>query len=536
MGRRTARPTPGRFTTPERRGSGAAGAHPRASARGKAAAGAGEERGASAVRPGWRFACSLSLWALVTYLAIVLPIDRLLPRINVWYVGGALILLSLALLHRALGSLLLRRPDADDLAKNVTLFSAMSLICLLALEVAFTVYGNLNPEFRIDQARVLETRVGDTQTWVGELMPTPYFLPERHVWLYKPGQTVQAAVYGEHYYPALLKHPLLRDSVLELRTLDFQIDAYGLRNREGPAGARLFTLGDSFCLGFGAPQSAVFSERMQAALGEPVYNMGVAATSPTQQVELLDHLLTTHPAAFRPEHLLWLVFEGNDLDESVTLASPLPAASKTLGEIFAHTLVGDVARIPAILREQSAIRLLTSGRLALRDFGARDEGENHYELDGSTLAYPLYRSPKFGPRLFRRAYLENATQPASAVLEHPNRERFDAAFERMQTLAASNGFQVTVVSVPTDARLYKDAFDDMPPITQEPHFIRHVEQLAQRAGFEHVDLNALLAPFAENELLYYRDDTHWNERGHQVVADLLTRHLTGTGAAVARQP
>jgi hypothetical protein len=366
-------------------------------------------------------------------------------------------------------------------------------------------------------------------------MPTLYYLRDRHIWLHKPGQFKQAAVYGEHYYPALLKHALLKDSVLELRNVDYQIDAYGLRNRESPAGAKTFALGDSFCFGFGVPQDAIFTERMQAAMGERVYNLGMVATSPTQQVELMDHLLTTHPDSIRPERLLWLIFEGNDLEESVTLASPVPSESKSLGEIFERTIVGNVARIPSLLREQSVIRLMSSGHITLKGFGA-GAAANHYQLDGSTLAYPLYHSPKFGPRLFRQAYLDEATKPESFVLDHPNLPRFNAAFRKMQGLATEHGFEVTVVIIPTEARLYKDAFDDMPAITEEPHFIRYVEKLSDSLGFDHLDLNALLQPHAEQELLYYRDDTHWNERGHQVVAGLLATHLSAPGVARASTP
>ena len=150
---------------------------------------------------------------------------------------------------------------------------------------------------------------------------------------------------------------------------------------------------------------------------------------------------------------------------------------------------------------------------------------NHYQLEGSTLAYPLYHSPQFGYRLFRQAYLDVATQPASFFLNHPNRRSFDAAFRRMQALSEQHGFQVTVVTVPTAGRLYKDAYEDLPAITEEPHFIRYVDQLADGLGFEHLDLDALLRPYAEHELLFYRDDTHWNERGHEIVAQLLTRHV-----------
>jgi hypothetical protein len=91
----------------------------------------------------------------------------------------------------------------------------------------------------------------------------------------------------------------------------------------------------------------------------------------------------------------------------------------------------------------------------------------------------------------------------------------------MKALAQEHGFDVTVVIIPTDVRLYKDYLEDLPSVTKEPHFINYVKELSQKTGFKHLDLNELLAPYAEKEMIYYRDDTHWNERGHEIVAKIL---------------
>jgi GTPase Era involved in 16S rRNA processing len=48
-----------------------------------------------------------------------------------------------------------------------------------------------------------------------------------------------------------------------------------------------------------------------------------------------------------------------------------------------------------------------------------------------------------------------------------------------------------------------------------------VADLSARQGFQTVDLLTLMKPYADKELLYFRDDDHLNERGNQVVADLI---------------
>lgn len=51
----------------------------------------------------------------------------------------------------------------------------------------------------------------------------------------------------------------------------------------------------------------------------------------------------------------------------------------------------------------------------------------------------------------------------------------------------------------------------------EPHFIHYVEDLSHQTGFDVVNLYHDLQPYAERELLYFRDDDHLNERGSEIV-------------------
>jgi hypothetical protein len=45
-------------------------------------------------------------------------------------------------------------------------------------------------------------------------------------------------------------------------------------------------------------------------------------------------------------------------------------------------------------------------------------------------------------------------------------------------------------------------------------------------GFETLNLFPLMQPYADKELLYLRDDDHWNARGNEVVAEVIARQLT----------
>lgn len=56
--------------------------------------------------------------------------------------------------------------------------------------------------------------------------------------------------------------------------------------------------------------------------------------------------------------------------------------------------------------------------------------------------------------------------------------------------------------------------------------------LASRQGFDTVNLVRELRPFVQ-EMLYYRDDRHWNERGNAVPAQLLRNVLLGPPSSPA---
>ena len=252
--------------------------------------------------------------------------------------------------------------------------------------------------------------------------------PRVTLWVYKPAQIRSGETYGELYYPDLLKHQVLREEVLQLRHIDFMIDQYGLRNATPPSESDVFVLGDSFAFGYHMTQSSTFPSLLKSRLGKPVYNMGVSGISPFQEYLILDYFLKTNPDAFKPRDLLWLIFEGNDLEDTYaeTRDEALPVPRSTFRDKVLTTLAS-VARLPMYVREQSVVRRLAIGEVSI---GNGKEMDQHYRLDGETIAFPLYHSARFGYKLFRQAYIDDATMPESYVLNHPNRPHLDKTFDQ----------------------------------------------------------------------------------------------------------
>ncbi len=369
-------------------------------------------------------------------------------------------------------------------------------------------------------------RSSDPHLWHGELFPRQYYPTSRNFFLYKPDVRLSADTYGEYYTAPMQRSPTLRDSVLGLHHLAYHIGPDGLRELEPLTGSRVFALGDSYALGYSTDEGKTWTDRLGATLGEPVYNMGLSSTGPRPQLELLAYMLEHNRDSMTVRDLLWMIYEGNDLENSYAELRPATESpGGGSGALLDGTLPGWLAELPGRIKAQSAVRRLLRGELVLGRRGRSSSAGGVRRIDGVTLATPLYHSPRWGYMLFNPDDVERATKPLAYVQGHPNRPRLDRTFRDMRALAERQGFRVTVILAPTAARLYGADFEGFPTPSSEPWFLHHVGDLARSVGFEVVDLSQLMRPAAARELLYYRDDHHWNERGNEVAAQLIAEAL-----------
>ncbi|MCZ2076446.1 MAG: hypothetical protein LC130_15780 [Bryobacterales bacterium] len=472
----------------------------------------------------WVLFAALAIWCLVAYLVIVLPLDEnLFPALNRWPVAITLAPFSLGAVFTLVNAVHRKTPLLSiGHLKNIALLSIVTLCCFVTIDLLFKIQTNVAAgAITPDQVRSAQL---DGYLWDSELHPRVFFPTKESFYLYKPNSVMEGYSYGAFYSSNLLNSPLLAKSVLELRHVTFAVNKYGLRETHDPAGAAIFALGDSFCFGQHVEQDAGWVEKLQSILGETVINLGISGSSPRQQYLALNYLLRKYPEAFKPQHLLWMIFEGNDLEDGYGNLH-VPLQSSRIGAVLGGTVIETFARIPGQLREESVLRLLMMGKLKVGGVAAKPSKQNHHYVEGQRLQHPLYYSSRFGYRLFEPTYMVRAALPESYVINHPHRKALDETFHQMRELSRRAGFRVTVLLVPSGARLYNGHFDDMPPVSPEPYFLNYVQRLCSSMGFASADLHALLQPYAEKELLYQRDDSHWNERGNAVVAELVARQI-----------
>jgi hypothetical protein len=455
-----------------------------------------------------------------TYVALVFLLGRSMGPI---YVGPDVIALSMFVVAAAFylffRSMIARGAGGTVLRASVAVFFTVG--SLFVADVFYSLYLNSRA---LDKPVLRESRLHDPAVVVGELVPPFYFPTDANFRLHKPGVSVHGAHYGEYYSPELRASPTLA-ALFEPHALTITIDGHGLRNTIPIGQADIFALGDSFTIGWALDVRDSWVGRLEAELGQSIYNLGIAGASPKQELELLKYMFRVNGDSIHVARLLWMIYEGNDLVDSYADRTPSPSAEpQTWGTLVEGTILQDVAKLPWLVKRQAIIDKILRGDITERDVPLQAD-DDHYVVDGVPSWFGLYDSDALGPRLFSPKLIERAGESASAILDHPNRPRLDEVFEEMARLADEHSFTVDVIIVPTAVRLHGPYYDDLPPISDEPYFIDYVVAQSEKMGFRTLDLLPLFRPYAGRELLYLRGDEHWNLRGNVVAAEAIRREL-----------
>lgn len=403
---------------------------------------------------------------------------------------------------------------------NISLLSGVLLASLIALDLMVSAYlGVASPE---TDEKVLSST--DRNAVIGEWYPRLYFPSAKNFRLHKPGFDLTGEHYGGFYLPSMLRSPTLVDSVLERRKLPIHVNQFGFRDTSPIDSCKIFALGDSFTFGWGVTDGATWPDLLERNLDTCVYNAGIHDASPKQELLLLEHLVSGSDRRPHLEHLIWMIYEGNDLEDSYAEWSEADTHSM-LTRATKGTILASFRDMVYALRDESLINRLRTGEVRLTTPARRRQYSSAYTIDGVRLVTPLFHSSRFGYVLLSPPYLESASQSESYVLKHPHRKALDNVFERMARLSDSLHFSVTVAIMPSSIRLYAPYFSLVPAPSGEPHFVNYVQRLAQSEGFDTISFLEAFEPYARTEFLYFRDDDHLNSRGNEITAKLLSEHL-----------
>lgn len=314
-----------------------------------------------------------------------------------------------------------------------------------------------------------------------------------------------------------------QDSLRETRQVEFRTDAYGYRNDPSHYDTTklldLIILGDSFGAGTGTSQEEVWDALFQEKYGLNTYNLSMPGYAPWNELITLKRELPRLKVGPQTT-VLWAIFNGNDFDEPCfSDLNPAP--------------VGFSTRLS--VRLQSFWRRSPVKMIARRVLMGRSPQIGHDSAMVATL-------PDGRSILYYSQYVRHDRRSLDEVRQLPNLPKLRLVFADMAKVAKETGIKVLVAELPTSYSIYGWTLDRREPWHQTetvtPESVLLAE-LCRENGFEYLDLLPQMIPEARRlyeksgELLWWRDDTHWNKYGHALAAQVIGDRLAGNARVQA---
>ncbi len=275
--------------------------------------------------------------------------------------------------------------------------------------------------------------------------------------------------------------------------VDFQTDAYGLRNKSTKTDPGIFFLGDSVLVAGLVPIDSIVSERVEKLLGIAVLNVSEVGYSPQEELIRLEAL----GLPLQDKLVVHFIFEGNDLSDSMRwrARSNRSASSAWPESGFMKSLLRTLHRPKRTAGRERSGHFVTA---------AEDDQE----------VYFLYDSRRIDACIDEFSFIARAMQGAARKI-------------------LDEGGSYAVVFIPTKIRVLHgfctwpegSGLSD-PQLAQSSMFSR-LAQACEEAGIPLLDLTpSLVAASGEGRLAFFAADTHLNAVGHEVMANALGPWIT----------
>jgi hypothetical protein len=280
---------------------------------------------------------------------------------------------------------------------------------------------------------------------------------------------------------------------------DVKYDQNGFRNQLDLKSADTVVIGDSFVEGLTVRNEQLMTSILAQLRGEVVANLGQSAYGPLEELVVLKR----YGLPLRPRTVVWMFFEGNDLQDVMGYRQAMRDTPNFWGAFVARSFT----------------------RSAL------------YEV-----RY-LISPPAKRPGAQRSAVLQTPNgEQASVYFIYPSKpltkEEFTALDDTVDTLAnayrlsAAQGARLVFVFVPSKFRVLRP-FCSFPPESECGNWVPNnmSDRLENAAAsispdIGYLDLTPRLVDAVKKGILpYYPDDEHWSPEGHRIAADAVNEYL-----------
>jgi hypothetical protein len=289
--------------------------------------------------------------------------------------------------------------------------------------------------------------------------------------------------------------PSLPVDLREIRDVEFVTDSRGYRNRNEYAGEDQILLGDSFLVGNGITQSQTLPEVLRTTYGLPVYSLG----HPQDPIDYERRAAWAISEFGADKIFSFFFYEGNDFLDPTKTDHDTVSVNQSYDEFrlkITRAIFG-TSRAPTTLYKliRRAHRAFIMTNSALTTVGYVNSVKVAHSIRDTKASF---------------------TDAPSILLD---------LLPHVWTRAAC------VFFIPTKARLYPESLPNSPQQLPQPApaFLQ-LRELLEPFGVQVVDLtpalrNAKAHVEATDQLLFWKDDTHWNGAGVAAVAPVVAECL-----------
>ena len=290
------------------------------------------------------------------------------------------------------------------------------------------------------------------------------------------------------------------------RDVLFSTDKYGFRNNKfyPDNSYDIVLLGDSFVAGVGTHQEKIFSNKLENISNKTVYNLGIPGNIYHSYLNLYYHLPRLKNREKTDLYLFF--FSGNDLEEDYIIVDP---SSYTSLERWFNKIKN--------IRKNSVLGRLLYRFIYGRPSYYRESKVRERKIEGnSVLFYEPYETS------WKKGIKNNKISD--------NLDELYYSISKIKLIADKYFKNFVMFYVPTKIEVYQWYFKEnkAKDTWKNKMIIKDLlQEYCDKEEIEYFDLSVQLISYAmdniknSNKLLYWRDDTHFSDIGHHMVANFL---------------
>jgi hypothetical protein len=264
--------------------------------------------------------------------------------------------------------------------------------------------------------------------------------------------------------------------------MEVAFNRHGFRDRKDFVEARpedLFSVGDSFSIGWGVAEQERFSNLLEKSLGRPIYNVAIPEDIRGYQRTVA----FVERTGAKPKHMVIGLCMENDFWDYDTTVSTHEVYRKKMHRTVLH-------RIAIWCKSRSALWV--------------------------ALSYTLQRHPSLR-NLFEKAGIARNIDE----LTHKNELSPQILNStRNELLKLTTNYHAVVLVIPSRALWYGSNVDKEKQLHDQ--FMDHL----RTSGVSFIDMRPVFEKLGDPLSFYFKSDPHWNPRGHAAAAQALHEYLT----------